>query len=288
MQKTQNSQSWTVVIRSKRGWFNFNARELFHYRDLVWLFVKRLITTRYKQTVLGPLWLFITPLITTLVSTFVFGTIAGIESGTVPYFLFYFCGFTAWSYFAACITQTANTFTANAAIFGKVYFPRLVIPLATVISSLLNLFVQFIMLIGFMVYFRAGGADVSPVWSYAWLLPLLVIQMSLLGFGCGIIISSFTTKYRDLIALIPIGVDLWKYITPVIYAVSSLSGKIRAFSLINPMSSIVEAFRYICLGEGAGELLPIQLLISAASTMVVLLLGVILFSRVEKTFMDTV
>lgn len=281
-------QQWTTKIKPRTGWFDINLKEVWKYRDLIGLFVKRDITTRYKQTILGPLWLIITPLLSTFISTFVFGTIAGIESGTIPYFLFYFCGSTAWTYFSTCITSTSSTFTANAGIFGKVYFPRLTMPFSSVITALLSFAVQSVMMIGFMIYFAVQGAAIQPVWGMIWLLPILLLEMALLGLGCGIILSSITTKYRDLTSLVSFGVDLWKYITPVIYTVTSLSDNIKSLCLLNPMSSIVEAFRYVCLGSGGGELLPTQLLISWAETFIILFFGVILFSRVEKTFMDTV
>lgn len=282
------NQTWTTVIQPRTGWFDINLREVWRYRDLVKLFVRRDIVTRYKQTILGPLWLFITPLLTTLVSTFVFGTVAGLDSGTVPYFIFYFCGYTAWAYFASCISSTASTFTANAGIFGKVYFPRLTMPFASVSSALVAFAVQLAMLIFFMVYYSWLGADIRPQWALLWLLPLLVAEMALLGLGFGIIISSITTKYRDLTAIVPILVSLWQYLTPVIYTVDSLPEKYQTISQINPMSPIVEAFRYILLGPGAGVLNVEFLVLSAVELGVLLFFGVVIFSHVEKTFMDTV
>ena len=283
-----NTHEWTTTIQPQTGWLDVNLKEVWKYRDLILLFVKRDIITKYKQTVLGPLWLIFTPLISTLISTFVFGTIAGIETGTVPYFMFYFCGSTAWTYFATCITSTSSTFTANASIFGKVYFPRLTMPFSAVITALVSFGVQFAMMIGFMVYFSVKGAAIQPVWNMLWMLPILLLQMALLGLGCGIILSSLTTKYRDLVSLITFGVDAWRYVTPVIYLVSSLPKKYQQVSLINPMTPIIEAFRYICLGEGGGELMVTPLLFSWGETIVILFCGIILFSRVEKTFMDTV
>lgn len=253
------------------------------------LFVRRDIVTRYKQTILGPLWLFITPLLTTLVSTFVFGTVAGLDSGSVPYFIFYFCGYTAWAYFASCITATASTFTANAGIFGKVYFPRLTMPFASVTSALVAFGVQFAMLIFFMVYYYCYlGADIQPVWGLIWMLPLLIAEMALLGLAFGIIISSVTTKYRDLTSIVPILVSMWQYMTPVIYTVDSLPIKYQMYSQFNPMAPIVEAFRYILLGPGAGVFNPEFILLSIVELVILLFSGVVIFSRVEKTFMDTV
>lgn len=282
------NQQWTTIIRPRTGWFDINLREVWRYRDLVKLFVRRDIVTRYKQTILGPLWLFITPLLTTLVSTFVFGTVAGLDSGTVPYFIFYFCGYTAWAYFASCITATASTFTANAGIFGKVFFPRLTMPFASVTSALVAFGVQFAMLIFFMVYYSILGADIRPVWGLLWLLPVLIAEMALLGLGFGIIISSVTTKYRDLTAIVPIMITMWQYLTPVIYTVDSLPEKYQAISQINPMAPVVEAFRYILLGPGAGTLTPEFLVLSIVELLILLFFGVVIFSRVEKTFMDTV
>lgn len=284
----RNSTQWTTVIRPRTGWFDINIKEVWSYRDLVRLFVRRDIVTRYKQTILGPLWLVITPLLTTIVSTFVFGTVAGLESGTVPYFIFYFCGYTAWAYFASCITATASTFTANAGIFGKVYFPRLTMPFASVTSALVSFGVQFAMLIIFMLYYYIQGADIHPVWSLIWVLPILIAEMALLGLSFGILISSVTTKYRDLTSVVPILVSMWQYLTPVIYTVDSLPEKYQSLSQLNPMAPIVEAFRYILLGSGSGVFNLEYILLSIAELAFLLIFGVVIFSRVEKTFMDTV
>lgn len=282
------NQHWTTIIQPRTGWFDINLKEVWRYRDLVKLFVRRDIVTRYKQTILGPLWLFITPLLTTLVSTFVFGTVAGLDSGTVPYFIFYFCGYTAWAYFASCITATASTFTANAGIFGKVYFPRLTMPFASVTSALVSFGVQFVMLIFFMVYYTYLGADIRPVWGMLWMLPILIAEMALLGLGFGIIISSVTTKYRDLTSIVPILVSMWQYLTPVIYTVDSLPEKYQSISQLNPMAPIVEAFRYILLGPGAGVFNVEYIILSIVELFILLFFRVVIFSRVEKTFMDTV
>lgn len=284
----RNSTQWTTVIRPRTGWFDINIKEVWSYRDLVRLFVRRDIVTRYKQTILGPLWLVITPLLTTIVSTFVFGTVAGLESGTVPYFIFYFCGYTAWAYFASCITATASTFTANAGIFGKVYFPRLTMPFASVTSALVSFGVQFAMLIIFILYYYIQGADIHPVWSLIWVLPILIAEMALLGLSFGILISSVTTKYRDLTSVVPILVSMWQYLTPVIYTVDSLPEKYQSLSQLNPMAPVVEAFRYILLGSGSGVFNLEYILLSIAELAFLLILGVVIFSRVEKTFMDTV
>ncbi len=279
------TKNWMTVIRPKTGWRDINLKELWQYRDLIYLFVKRNFATRYKQTVLGPLWIIISPLFSTVISTFVFGTIAEIPSDGVPYFLFYMCGNTAWAYFANCLTSTSSTFVGNAGIFGKVYFPRLVTPLSTVITGLLDYAIQLAMFVGFLVYYIIAGAAVVPNW-FILLVPVLVIQMGALGLGCGIIISSLTTKYRDLTVLVGFGVSLWMYITPIIYSTTTFSAKLRAFIMLNPMAPIVEMTRYAFLGTG--EMPWLYWGISLIVTAVVLAIGVVLFSRVEKTFMDTV
>lgn len=279
------NQKWTTVIKPKNGWRDINLRELWQYKDLIYLFVKRNFATRYKQTVLGPLWIIISPLVSTFISTFVFGTIAEIPSDGVPYFLFYMCGNTAWTYFANCLNQTSSTFVGNAGIFGKVYFPRLVSPISTVITGLLDFGIQLLMFVAFLIYYIVSGAAVQP---NLWILicPILVMQMAALGLGFGIIVSSLTTKYRDLTVLISFGVSLWMYITPIIYSTTSMSDRFKSIAMLNPMAPVIETFRYAFLGTGE---LPIGYLsISMAVTTIVLAIGVVLFSKVEKTFMDTV
>lgn len=276
---------WKTVIKPKTGWRDINLKELWEYRDLIYLFVKRNFATRYKQTILGPAWIIISPLFSTVISTFVFGTIAKIPSDGVPYFLFYMCGNTVWSYFSNCLTSTSSTFVNNAAVFGKVYFPRLVVPISTVITGLLDFGIQLIMFIGFLVYYIISGAAVAPN-VYMLLIPVLLVQVAALGLGCGIIISSLTTKYRDLNVLVSFGVSLWMYITPIIYSTTSLPAKVSAIAMLNPMAPVVEITRYAFLGTGC---LPLGYwAISLAVTAAVLAFGVVLFSKVEKTFMDTV
>lgn len=279
------TQQWTTIIKPANGFIRFNFKELWQYKDLIYMFVKRNFTTLYKQTILGPLWIIITPLISTVISTFVFGTIAGISSDGLPYFLFYMAGNTAWSYFSTCLNSTASTFTGNAGIFGKVYFPRLVTPISAVITGLLNFSVQLVMLIGFMIFFVLRGNAINP---NLWILitPLLVVHMAMLGLGCGIIVSSLTTKYRDLTVLVGFGISLWMYITPIIYPMSELPMKWKTVLLLNPMAPIIEAFRYAFLGSG--DISFFHLGISFAVTLVILFAGIMLFSKVEKTFMDTV
>lgn len=277
--------NFKTVIKSSSKWYEINFKELLHYKDLIFLFVKRNFSTRYKQTILGPAWLIISPLISTVISTFVFGTIAGIPSDGVPYFLFYMCGNTAWSYFSGCMTSTSSTFTANSGIFGKVYFPRLVMPISTVLTGLLDFCISFAMFAVFWVYFKIKGTAIVITWLVA-LVPILIIQMATLGLGCGIIISSLTTKYRDLTVLVSFGVSLWMYITPIIYSTSTLSPMLRKLCLLNPVAPIIEMFRYAFLGTG--DVSFIHWGISLVITAIVLSIGVVLFNKVEKTFMDTV
>lgn len=277
--------NWTTVIKPKTGWFDINLKELVQYKDLISMFVKRDFKTVYKQTILGPLWLIISPLLTTLMFTVVFGNIANISTDGMPQIVFYMLGTTVWTYFSSCLTKTSSTFTGNAAIFGKVYFPRLVTPISTVISGLINFGVQFFMFLGFMAYFMIKGSPIEP---NLWILitPLLLVQLAALALGFGIIISSLTTKYRDLAVLVTFGIQLWMYATPVVYPASQIGGKLKTLMMLNPVSPIVESFRYAFLGSGS---IPWNYLgISLITTVVVLLVGVVLFSRVEKTFMDTV
>lgn len=278
-------QEWTTVITSKRKWYDFNLKELIQYRDLVLMFVKRSFTSQYKQTILGPLWFIINPLLTSFISTVVFGNIAGIESDGVPYFLFYICGFTLWNYFATCVIQTSATFTANANIMGKVYFPRLAMPISAVMYAAINMLVVLFMTIITMVFYSIKGANIN-IGVNALLMPILILQTAALGLGVGIIISSLTTKYRDLAVLTGFGVNLWMYATPVVYPLARVSGKLRVALLINPMTPIINNFRYAMLG--AGEFEFSWYIVSLVSTFVVVLLGVLLFNQVEKTFMDTV
>lgn len=277
--------NWTTIIKPKTGWFDINLKELIQYKDLIVMFVKRDFKTMYKQTILGPLWIIINPLMTTLMYTIVFGNIANISTDGMPQIVFYMLGTTVWTYFSSCLTKTSSTFTGNAAIFGKVYFPRLVTPISTVISGLINFGVQFLMFLGFMAYFMIKGSPIEP---NLWILitPLLLVQLAALALGFGIIISSMTTKYRDLAVLVTFGVQLWMYATPVVYPASQIGGKLKTLMMLNPVSPIVESFRYAFLGSGS---IPWNYLgISVVTTLVVLFAGVVLFSRVEKTFMDTV
>lgn len=276
---------WTTIITAKRKWYDFNLKELIEYKDLIYMFVKRNFTSQYKQTILGPMWFIINPLITSFISTIVFGGIAGIESDGVPYFLFYLCGFTLWNYFATCVNQTSATFTANSGIMGKVYFPRLAMPISSVIYAALNMFVVLCLTIISAIIYYFKGADIHMGIGVL-LLPILIIQTAALGLGVGIIISSLTTKYRDLAVLTGFGVNLWMYITPVVYPLSKVPEKIKWVVLINPMTSIVNNMRYAMLGVGDLEIF--WWFISLIITSLLLTIGILIFNRIEKTFMDTV
>lgn len=279
------SKKWTAIIESDHKLVDLKLKEVWQYRDLVWLFVKRDFTTRYKQTILGPLWFVIQPLFVTIVQTIVFGNMAGLSTDGVPELLFYMSGNVAWLYFSACITSTANTFLSNARLFGKIYFPRMTSPIASAISSLINFVVQFLIFLGFLLVFVLQGANVHITWVAA-LTPLLVLNMALLGTGFGIIISSLTTKYRDLQVMVSFGLQLWMYFSPVILSASSLSDKMYNVMMCNPVSPAIELMRYGWLGSGTAPFLFWG--ISWIVSIVVLIIGIMLFNKVERTFMDTV
>ncbi len=280
-----SDENWTMVLRPKRSLFEVNLHELWLYRDLIALFVRRDFVAKFKQTILGPIWFIIQPLLTTLMFVVVFGNIAGIPTDGIPKVLFYMTGIVGWNYFSTCLNETSQTFIKNASVFGKVYFPRLAMPISIVISNLVSFVIQFIFLIGFLVYFILTGSDVMPGWGVM-LIPFLVLLIAGLGLGFGIIISSLTTKYRDLVHLVTFGVTLWMYATPVIYPLSRIPEKYKMFVLANPMTPIVETFKTVLLG--VGEVNYLQLLYSFAFTVVLLAIGILIFNKVEKTFMDTV
>lgn len=278
-------QTYTTHIKSKSGWFDIDLKELWKYRDLIVLFVKRTYSTRYKQTILGPLWLIFNPLITVTLYALVFGNLAGLSTDGAPQFAFYLCSNAIWSYFATCITDTSNTFTANSAIMGKVYFPRLVMPISAVLTGILDLLIQLIMLAAILLIYFLTGTQIQTGFAI-FLLPILVIQTALLGLGCGIIIAACTTKYRDLAVLVSFGVQLWMYASPVVYTTTTIPEKFYNIYMLNPMASIITTWRYAILGIGD---FPISHWgISWFVTILILTLGVLLFSRIEKTFMDTV
>lgn len=280
-----NEPHWDMIIKPKTGWFDIDLMELWRYRDLIGMFVKRNFVTAYKQTILGPLWYIIQPLFTTIVFTIIFGRVAKISTDGLPPFLFYMAGNIMWGYFAASLTATAGTFNANAGIFGKVYFPRLTVPLATVIINFLQFFIQFSLFLGFYFYFMVKGVPILPT---AWVmgLPLLLLQMALLSFGLGILLSSMTTKYKDLGFAMGFLVQLWMYGTPVVYPLSQIPEWLLPYYVLNPMVAIVESFRYAFFGTSVIQVSHIG--ISWCVTLLLVFLGIVFFSRTEKTFMDTV
>ena len=287
-------EDWSLVIEPQRGLLDLRLRELWQYRDLVLLFVRRDFVAVYKQTILGPLWYLIQPLLTTLTFTFIFGQIASLPTDGLPQFLFYMSGTVVWSYFAACLTKTSETFVQNAHLFGKVYFPRMAVPVSILVSNLITFLIQLAMFLAFVAYFvlrspgdLAGrGTSVQLNWLWIALSPLLILMMAGLGLGFGVIISSLTTKYRDLRFLVQFGVQLLMYATPVIYPVSSIPERFQWAILANPMTPVVEAFRYAFLGAGTVDIY--HLLYSFLFMLVVVFLGSVIFNRVEQTFMDTV
>ena len=280
-----SKNEWDLIIRPQRAWWDLRLDDLWRYRDLIWLMVWRDFVSVYKQTILGPLWYLIQPIITTVVFTVIFGNIAKLSTDGLPPFLFYMAGNTIWSYFSACLMSTSNTFTSNAGIFGKVYFPRLSIPISTIFSNLISSGIRFGVFVVFLIYFMLTGSAVHPnLWILS--LPILLLIMAGLGLGLGIIVSSLTTKYRDLQQLVGFGVQLLMYATPVIYPLSTVQGNWRLLILANPMTPIIEIFRLAFLGTSSID--PVFLIYSFGYMLVVLLIGVLVFNRVENTFMDTV
>lgn len=284
-----DNQAFETIVEPKNKVFDLNLKELWKYKDLTLLFVKRNFISQYKQTVLGPAWAVIQPLLTTVVFTLVFGNIAGLAPGGVNSFVYYLCGTIFWQYFASCLTMVSHTFTGNAGIFGKVYFPRMVLPVSTVITNLISLAIQFsFFLVAWVIFLFIPGYEMQPGWEIV-LLPLLLVEMALLALGCGIIISALTTKYRDLAMLVSFGVQLWMYATPVAYSAAMFKdGPWDFLYWCNPMCPVIETIRYAFLGSAAAQFRPGMWGISWITTFVILFIGVLLFSRVEKTFMDTV
>lgn len=281
-----NEEKWDLEIKPKRSLFSINFAELFHYRDLILLFVKRDFVAQYKQTIMGPLWHLIQPIMTTLVFMLVFGRIARISTGGVPPMLFYVTGITLWTYFSGCLTATANTFTSNAGIFGKVYFPRLVTPISITISNLIKFAIQFGLVIAMMLYYHFNGFPVHVNWRWIGI-PFLVLMMAGISLGLGIIISSLTTKYKDLSYLLTFAVQLGMYATPVAYPMSFIAqSKIGQIIQWNPLTSLFEAFRY-CLYKSGDIVIP-GIIYSLLFMVVSLLIGITLFNKVESSFMDTV
>ena len=291
MKNQSKSDQWDLIIEKQSSLFDLNFKDLWRYRDLLLLFVKRDFVSFYKQTILGPLWFFIQPLFTTLVFVFVFGNLAGISSDGLPKFLFYLTGITAWNYFSDCLNKTSTVFKDNANIFGKVYFPRLIMPLSIVVSNLVRFGVQMLLLFLMMVYFwiYPENGTYFQVTLTILLLPFLIILMALQGLGLGLIITAMTTKYKDLTFLVTFGVQLLMYATTVIYPLSEVRLKYPEKSYLvelNPMTGIIEAFRYCLLGKG--EFTFSSVAYSSLITILVLFLGIIIFNKTEKNFVDTI
>lgn len=277
---------WDLVIQPKSKWYQLRLKEIWKYRDLLLLFVKRDFVSTYKQTILGPTWFLIQPILTTLTFTVIFGNLAKISTDGIPAPLFYLAGLTLWTFFADCLSKTSDTFTVNANVFGKVYFPRMVMPLSVVLSSMIKLGVQFVLFVIFWIYYYfVEGTPLQPNYAIL-LLPFLMLLMGGLGLGFGIIISAMTTKYKDLRFLVGFGVQLLMYATPIVYPLSIVEGKKKLLVLANPMTSIIETFKFAFLGTG--ELHIGSLLYSAVFCIVLITVGLLIFNRVEKSFMDTV
>lgn len=284
----QTDNTWNVVIEPHGSLFSLNLKEIWQYRDLLEMYIKRDIVTFYKQTILGPIWFFIQPIFTTIVFMFVFGGLAGIPTDGIPQALFYLSGITLWNYFSESLNKTADTFISNQAIFGKVYFPRLIAPLSVTITGLIKMFIQFLVFIIVYVYFVVKGTDVAPN-IYAFLFPVLILILAGLALGFGIIISSLTTKYRDLKFLLAFAVQLWMYATPVIYPLSVMEGNYKKYMWLiqaNPLTAVLETFKFGFLGHGTFSWFALGY--SLGFSIFVLLLGIVIFNRVERNFMDVI
>ena len=287
-QPEQTNTTWLFEITPKNKFFSLNLKEVWQYRDLLLLFVKRDVVTVYKQTVLGPLWYLIQPLFTSITFTIIFNTVAGIDTGTVPPFLFNLAGITVWNYFTACLNGTSDTFRSNAGIFGKVYFPRIIVPLSIVVSNLLKFGIQFFIFIVFYIYFYFQGAAVSLNGSLLFF-PLLIVMMGVLGLGLGMLISSLVTKYRDFSNLIGFGVQLLMYLSAVMYPMALIKEKLPRYGWLveyNPLAYVIETTRYMLLD--VGDISVLGLGYTFLITVIVFLVGVLVFNRTEKSFIDTV
>lgn len=285
MQTRNLIEEWDLTIEPQKSLFELHLNDVWRYRDLLWMFVKRDFVSFYKQTIFGPLWFFIQPMITTIIYTFIFGGLAKLSTDGLPQPLFYMAGITAWNYFSDCITKTSTVFKDNANIFGKVYFPRLIMPLSIVVGNLVRFAVQIFLMVMMMCYFAWHGANFHFTWALS-LFPILVVLIALLGLGLGLIITAMTTKYRDLAFLVTFGVQLLMYTTTVIYPLSSAHAKYKTIIGLNPMTGIIECFRYAFLGQG--QLSWETLGYSTAFTFVALILGLIIFNKTEKNFVDTI
>jgi len=288
MNNTNTSNEWLFEITPKNKFFSLNLKEVWQYRDLLFLFVKRDVITVYKQTVLGPLWYLIQPLFTSVTFTIIFNNVAGINTGTVPPFLFNLAGITVWNYFTACLNGTSDTFKSNAGIFGKVYFPRIITPLSVVVSNLIKFGIQFLIFIAFYIFYYLNGASLS-LNGLVVFFPLLIVIMGVLGLGLGMLISSMVTKYRDFSYLIGFGISLLMYLSAVMYPMELIKEKLPKYGWIveyNPLAYIIETTRYMLLN--VGEVSVLGLLYTLTVTIAVLLIGILVFNRTEKSFIDTV
>ncbi|MFC6876104.1 ABC transporter permease [Flavobacterium myungsuense] len=286
--KEDSDEEWLFEIKPKNKFLDLNLKEVWQYRDLLLLFVKRDVVTVYKQTILGPLWYLIQPLFTSLIFTIIFNNVAGIDTGSVPPFLFNLAGITVWNYFTACLNDTSDTFKKNASIFGKVYFPRVIMPISIVISNLLKFGIQFTIFIGFYIYFYIKGAGIS-LNEYTILFPLLIIIMGFLGLGLGMFISSLVTKYRDFSYLVSFGVQLLMYLSAVMYPIALIAAKIPNYAWVvkyNPLAYVIESTRFMLLNVGKITLLG--LLYTLVVTVIVFFVGLLVFNKTEKSFIDTV
>jgi len=275
-----------MIIRPQEKLWKVNLKEIWDYRDLITLFVKRNIVVQYKQTILGPLWYLIQPVLTVIMNMVVFGGIAHMSTDGIPQALFYMAGNVCWFYFSDCLNQTSNTFVANQGMFGKVYFPRMVVPISTVMSNLLRFGIQLLLFVAIWIYFFASGSDIHLTWTIL-LVPILVVMLAGLGLGFGILISSMTTKYRDLTILFTFVVQLWMYATPIVYPMSMVTNEtLHTIIMLNPMTSIIEAFKYATLGQGYFSWGALGY--SFAFMSILMLWGIIIFNKVQRSFMDTV
>lgn len=276
---------WTTIIKPSKGYINVNLYELVKYRDLIYLFIKRDFVTFYKQTILGPIWYILQPLLNTIVFTIIFGRLAQIPTDNLPPFLFYMAGNIIWGYFAFCINSTSTTFVKNADIFGKVYFPRITVPISNVIIGLLQFSLQLIFFLCFYIYFVINGLSVNINYSLIFL-PFILLHTAIIALGFGLLLSSLTSKYRDLTFVLGFGIQLWMFATPVVYPLSIIPENYVIFSILNPMTSVVESFKFIFFGESSIKL--IHIFISVSISISIFLVGLITFYKTEKTFLDTV
>jgi lipopolysaccharide transport system permease protein len=282
----QNEEHWDLIIKPKNKWYQIDLNALWRYRDLLMLLVRRDFVAVYKQTILGPLWLFIQPILTSLIFAIIFGKFAKISTDGAPPIVFYMAGITFWTYFADCLNKTSNTFVANAGVFGKVYFPRLIIPLSVLVSNLIKLGIQLSIFLIIWGYHLRTSTLVNPNWNYMWLVPVLILILAGLGLGFGVLISSLTTKYRDLTFLIGFGIQLLMYGSSVVLPISILPDSVKEFILYNPLVPIIETFRFIFIGSGSFE--GVWLFYSFGFMLGILIVAVVIFNKVEKSFMDSV